>query len=82
MSRLVFRGLQVVVSDEGEPWKVEWKGRWVRVALVLDRWFDTGCWWENEPPKLFYRLELENGTVLETFFEEASRGWILYKIYD
>ncbi len=52
------------------------------MAVILDRWYDTGCWWESEPPKLFYRLELENGMVLELFSDGAGQGWSLYKIYD
>ncbi len=82
MSKLFFRGLEVVTGEEGEPRKVRWKGRWVKVVTVLDRWYDAGCWWENEPSKLFYRVELEDGTVLELFSQEPNRDWSLYKIYD
>ncbi|ADI02885.1 DUF6504 family protein [Syntrophothermus lipocalidus] len=82
MSRLLFQGLEVMKNEEGEPQKVKWKGRWAKVAVILDRWYDTGCWWESEPPKLFYRLELENGMVLELFSDGAGQGWSLYKIYD
>ena len=82
MSKLLFQSLKVIENEEGEPQKVKWKGKWAKVAVILDRWYDTGCWWENELPKLFYRLELENGMVLELFFDGAGQGWSLYKIYD
>lgn len=79
---MAFRDLQVIAGEDGEPRKLRWKGRWLKVAVILDRWYDTGCWWENEPPKLFYRLEIEDGTVLELFFDGAVQSWKLYKIYD
>lgn len=48
----------------------------------MERWKDTGRWWEGEAPKLFYRVETVGGGLWEIFLDTAEHRWYLYKIYD
>jgi len=56
--------------------------RITRVEQVLDCWRDTGCWWEGESEKLFYRLSLDSGAVVEVYWDLGTHTWMLYKVYD
>lgn len=82
MSKLRHQELQVSCSREGIPVRVCWSAQAFVVERVLDCWCDTGCWWEGESEKRFYRLCLENGSVLEIYQDFSSRTWVLYKVYD
>lgn len=82
MSRLVKKPIQMATNQKGQPLRIKYQERWSRVVKVLDRWYDTGCWWEGESCKLFYRVQLEENQVLEVFAEPGGQLWWLYKIYD
>jgi|BioPla2DNA2_1021312.scaffolds.fasta_scaffold154080_2 hypothetical protein len=82
VSKLVNLPLRVLEGEPGKPLKIYWQRRWVRVTMILDRWYDVGKWWEGEAVKLFYRLQLEGNRVWEVFFDQEQKSWNLYKIYD
>jgi hypothetical protein len=82
VSRLVKGSLMVEVDGVGRPCRVQRGNRWLQVVEVLDRWYDTGCWWEGETPKLFFRLQLEGSRIWEVYQNQSSHSWHLYKIYD
>lgn len=82
MSRLVRASLEVKTGPDGGPLEIRFKGRRCRVLEVLDRWCDTGCWWEGEPARLFWRLQLEGGGAWEIYLDLGQGSWYLYKIYD
>jgi len=82
VSRLVRFPLEVRTDSNGVPLEVKLKGVGRRVQEVLDRWRDTGCWWEGEAAKLFWRLQLEGGRIWEVYHDLSGKGWYLYKIYD
>jgi hypothetical protein len=48
---------------------------------VLERWRETGRWWEGEAPKLFFRVETTGG-LWEIYFDTARQTWHLYRVYD
>lgn len=83
MSRRPYSPLEVHCSPEGRPRELCWQQRtfW-KVEKVLDRWMDTGCWWEGESEKMFYRLYCREGKLYEIFQDLESKQWFLYKVYD
>jgi hypothetical protein len=56
------------------------RGRWHRVAEVLDCWRERGRWWEGEPPREVYRVATESGEVYELGREGET--WRLYAVLD
>lgn len=82
MSKLLDEILEQVLMWGEEPSQILCRGKQLRVLLVLDRWYDTGCWWEGEKPKLFFRLQLEGEKVWEIYQDLSDQRWRLYKIYD
>lgn len=82
MSKLVNEVLEQVFMQGENPIGIIDQGKELRVALILDRWYDTGCWWEGESSKLFFRLQLEEKKVWEIYQDLTDRCWHLYKIYD
>ncbi|WP_157109890.1 hypothetical protein [Thermanaeromonas toyohensis] len=48
---------------------------------VLDRWKDTGEWWNGETPKLFVRFLTDSG-VWELYRDLPDGRWFFYRRYD
>lgn len=74
--------LQVVCDPGGCPVQLRERDHWLPVLAVLDRWQDTGCWWEGESAKRFFRLQLAGERTWEVFLDLETGDWHLYKIYD
>lgn len=72
----------LVRCKNGLPKFFWWRGQQYTVRAVLERWKDTGRWWEGERPKFFFRLQTSGGGLWEVYFDPAERAWFLYKIYD
>lgn len=77
-----FRKLEVQCAPDGEPRTLILSDVRLEVAQILDYWRDTGCWWEGESEKAFYRLYFQEGRVYEIYQDQESRHWFLYKVYD
>lgn len=74
---------KIQVSCQADcPVSVRWQGRDFPVADILECWRDTGCWWQGESEKLFYRILCQGGGILEIFCDLASHQWSLYRVYD
>ncbi|HOQ09808.1 MAG TPA: hypothetical protein PLG09_06755 [Syntrophomonadaceae bacterium] len=82
MSKLRHKALQVSCDNQGSPLSLQKDQQTFRVEQVLDCWRDTGCWWEGESEKLFYRLSLDNGAIVEIYRDLETHAWLLYKVYD
>ncbi len=82
MSKLINGKLKVLQDKEQRPARICWQGRWLAVTGILERWYDAGKWWEGEPARLFYRIQLQEARVWEIYREGEPWEWILYKIYD
>jgi hypothetical protein len=82
MSKLRHQTLQVSCDGQGSPFCLQKDQQTAQVEQVLDCWRDTGCWWEGESEKLFYRLSLDNGAVVEIYRDMEAHTWVLYKVYD
>jgi hypothetical protein len=80
LGRILDRPLPVQ-EKEGYPAIFCWNGRCYSVEKIIDAWKDTGCWWENEGRKIFYRV-MAGGGVFEIYLDTKRNTWFLYKIYD
>lgn len=74
--------LQVECDGARGPVAVDCQQKHLRVVARLEYWHDTGCWWEGESEKHFYRLILEDRSIREIFYDQAEKEWFLYKTYD
>ncbi len=61
--------LQVTLGPDGRPLAFGWRGRLWRVVRTAEVWKDSGCWWEGEGEKTFFRLETEGGRLVEICFD-------------
>ncbi|MBC7347013.1 MAG: hypothetical protein H5U00_06090 [Clostridia bacterium] len=74
---------ELEVSLKGDvPRAFRWRGKSYAVLEILEVWRDTGRWWEEEAPKLFFRLRTAGGGLWEIYRDEARGTWHLYKVYD
>ncbi|MGI6422602.1 MAG: DUF6504 family protein [Syntrophomonadaceae bacterium] len=74
--------LKVQCREFDQPVFIEIKERVIKVEEILESWHDTGCWWEGESEKVFYRLYCQDGGIREIFQDLSSGQWFLYRIYD
>lgn len=73
---------EVKLNRQGNPCRVLLRDEWQEVLQLLDRWAYTGQWWAGENEKMFYRLLLEKGQIIEIYQDIVDGKWSLYKIYD
>ena len=55
-----------------------------RVVRVLERWREVGPWWDRERcvDRLFFRVMLAGGAVVDLAHERVSREWLLVGVVD
>lgn len=82
MVKLIHRHITVKYDSEGIPVYLYLPDNQSGIKEVIERWVDTGCWWEKESEKLFFRLYCENGSIVEIYQDLGNGTWFLYKIYD
>ena len=76
-------GVTITVELQGKfPRAMFRDGREIIVNRILDWWYDTGCWWEGEGEKVFFRFCTTAGAIYEIFREVETGHWYLYKEYD
>ena len=52
------------------------KGRWRKILEVLDTWRIEDEWWRKQPvSRLYYRVVLEDGTMVGLFKDLVSGDW-------
>ncbi|NLC77715.1 MAG: hypothetical protein GX750_08870, partial [Clostridia bacterium] len=78
---VVERPIEVRLVRE-QPAGFYWQKVYYPVAQVLDCWKDTGCWWEGESTKVFYRVAAPDGSLFELYRDSREDTWFMYKIYD
>ena len=82
MTRLVQRPIPPPEFGPGRvPRAFRWKGRRLTVTAVLDSWRDAGMWWEKEPEKTFWRVQVADGGIYE-LWEDAEGRWAVYRVWD
>jgi len=74
--------LKVQCDELGFPIQVQYRRFNLCVDKTMEAWKDTGCWWEGESEKAFYRLLCHDGSIREIFMDLLSEKWFLYKTYD
>lgn len=79
MSKIVDQPV-LVVENKGIPQRFFWFRHWFSVEEVMDKWRETGRWWEEDEEKTFYRVADKEGGVFEIYLNK--RTWNLYKVYD
>ncbi len=82
MSRVLNKPIDAAADPDDKPSSFTWGARWLQVAQVLERWRDTGCWWDGEGEKLFYRLLATDGGVYELYNDLRMQKWYLYRVLD
>ncbi len=80
--KLTHSRVGVVTDDSQSPLKINYRNTWYDVIEKLDTWNDTGEWWNGETEKIFYRLILIDGSVMEIYRDLPSNEWWSNKIYD
>jgi len=79
VSKVIDQPVLMVVED-GKPKRFFWIKKWVNVKDVVDKWSESGRWWDEEREKTFYRVLGGEGGVYEIYFD--NRHWKLYKVFD
>lgn len=82
LSRVLNKPIVTIVDVQGSPCRFSWKTQWHQVADVLEEWSDTGCWWDNEGEKQFFRLRVQSGGIYELYFDLHMQKWFLYRVLD
>ncbi len=83
MTRFVEEPLgRVSLDPAGRPLGFGWRGRFWRVERTAEVWKDSGCWWEEEREKVFFRLEVSGGRLVEVYLDPQAGKWFLYRVYD
>ncbi len=83
MSKLFSSPISVLCKKgQKKPVKVKQAQDWAEIAEILECWHDTGCWWQGESEKIFYRICLQDAAIKEIFQDCDTGAWFLYKIYD
>lgn len=81
MSRIVNSRVEVVQAHGGIPEKFYWRGSWRTVREIIDRWIETGSWWDGEPERTYFLTCADNGGVYE-LCSEAGKVWYLSRVLD
>jgi hypothetical protein len=83
MARLIDRPIdRVRTAPGGHPRSFRWRGKAWRVDRTTEIWKDSGCWWEGEGEKVFFRVEIAGGRLAEVYFDRRAEKWYLYRVYD
>ncbi|SFV03767.1 DUF6504 family protein [Alicyclobacillus macrosporangiidus] len=82
MTRLVHRPIIVTetMPDTGAPAVFIDRGHKHVVKTVLDRWIESGKWWEGERYRTVYRVMTDTLAIYE--LELQGGKWTLYRVYD
>lgn len=61
--------VQIVPNERGEPLWVRQRGRRRQVVRVIDRWRLDDEWWREPLHRLYYLVEMAEGSI-ELFFHD------------
>ena len=65
MGRRVDQHIEVRTSHTGMPQSFVWEGRLYAGLRLLERWKESGCWWDGEPGRLVFRMKDASGRIFE-----------------
>lgn len=82
MTRLIQQRIPPpVLGPDRSPRSFRWAGRPQRVTAILDTWQDVGEWWEAEPEKTFWRVQVADGGIFE-LWHDVTGQWAVYRVWD
>lgn len=68
--------VQVATGEQGRPRMVKMRSGWKAVDSILESWDLDDEWWTPHPIiRVYHRLMLTNGGMLNVFFDKVSGGW-------
>lgn len=82
MAKFINKRIEVSCDTKNIPSAFRFNGKLRVVTKVLEIWKDTGCWWNGEAEKMFYRAEADGNGLYEFFLDIEHQVWYLYKTYD
>jgi hypothetical protein len=82
MTRILNRPADVTTGQGGVPIAFRSGRSRHRVESVLDRWVETGRWWEQETEQVTFRVATEDGGIYELTWRSEPKQWVLYRAYD
>ncbi|HWP97247.1 MAG TPA: hypothetical protein VN426_10415 [Syntrophomonadaceae bacterium] len=74
--------IQIEQDLQKNPYRIFVHSFWHQVIDIKDQWADTGEWWAGTSEKMFYRLQLDTGQVMEIYQDLMTHEWWLYKVCD
>ncbi len=67
------------VKGGEQPEQILVRGCWRRVESIVDRWQETGRWWEGERVRDFFLVETTQGAFVVS---QGPAGWRLERPID
>ncbi|MGI6164535.1 MAG: DUF6504 family protein [Limnochordia bacterium] len=74
--------LKQEIIFKNRPFRILWKGTSHLITSIQEAWVYRGRWWKEEPERVFYLVELADGTLCEIYRELPNNQWFLYRLYD
>ncbi len=68
-----------VVTLQGRPHAIRWRGRLYTVEQLLDFWVAEGRWWRGEERRVYMRLLTDRG-MMEIY--RLGEEWMLSRMFD
>ncbi|MCR4426352.1 MAG: DUF6504 family protein [Firmicutes bacterium] len=81
MSKRIQKPITVVEGPGGSPIRFSWLNRWRTVSGVLDRWRESGDWWDGEEERDYFIVATSPGGSYE-LCRDGPGAWILSRILD
>lgn len=70
------RPVELEADDTGRPLAVHLSGRRIAVESVVESWRIDDEWWRDKPlSRLYQRLVLEDGRVVDVYRDLAGGKW-------
>ena len=69
------REVRVTADEEGSPVFVWLRSRQRRVVRIRNAWRIDDEWWRHEIARLYFELELSDGSVITVFQDLISGNW-------
>lgn len=84
MTRLRQTGepIRVGVDSLGNPYWLEWLGRWHPVEGVIRRWRVDEEWWHERIWREYFLLVTGSGLLVVIYHDLVAHEWRLQSVYD
>ncbi len=79
--RRVKKSLRVIAENSNSPKRFYWRGNWLQVVSVIDKWCEINNWWDDRGELHFYVVLAHNFGVYELCLNEHGI-WYLTRVFD